>query len=102
PQPLPKFFEVLEECHPPFTRAVSLGSDLGHALVVAKWARLIGLSHMWDESEGVAVLGQWVRRIAVPADLPISQLFFVGERDGSEPLLALVRVVLCQEGSLGP
>src|SRR2546426_2820132 len=54
------------------------------------------------QSEGVAVLGQRIRGVAVPADLPVPELFFVRERDGAHPLRALVRVSLRHEESHRP
>src|SRR3989449_11512114 len=48
-------------------------------------------------SEGVPVLGQRIRGVTVSADLPISELFLVRERDRAHPLRALVGVALRHE-----
>src|SRR2546426_5024945 len=50
-----------------------------------------------EQSEGVAVLRQRIRGVAVPTDLPVPELFLVRERDGAHPLRALVRIALRDE-----
>src|SRR5206468_12608678 len=67
------------------------------AVIAAKRARLIYFPHMRmskSPSEGVAVLGQRICGVAVPADLPVPELFLVRDADGAHPLRALVRVAL--------
>src|SRR5438445_1566914 len=70
------------------------------AVIAAKRARLIYFPQMCGSespSEGVPVLGQRIRRVAVPADLPVSEFFLVRERDGPHPLRALVCVAFRHE-----
>src|SRR2546427_12246233 len=70
------------------------------AVIAAKRARLMYFPQMHGSespSEGVAVLGQRIRGVAVPADLPVSELFLVRERDGAHPLRTLVRIALRHE-----
>src|SRR6058998_1992917 len=70
------------------------------AVIAAKRARLIYFPHMRMSkrpSEGVAVLGQRICGVAIPADLPVPELFLVREGDGAHPLCALVRVALRHE-----
>src|SRR5712691_1189589 len=70
------------------------------AVIAAKRARLIYFPQMRTiegPSEGVAVLGQRIRGVAVPADLPVPELFLVRERDGAHPLRTLVGVSLRHE-----
>src|SRR5712691_4121365 len=70
------------------------------AVIAAKRARLIYFPQMRTiegPSEGVAVLGQRIRGVAVPADLPVPELFLVRERDGAHPLRTLVGVALRHE-----
>src|SRR5438445_776221 len=70
------------------------------AVIAAKRARLMYFPQMQgceSPSEGVAVLGQRIRGVAVPADLPVPELFLVRERDGAHPLCTLVGVALRPE-----
>src|SRR2546426_4138857 len=70
------------------------------AVIAAKKARLIYFPQMrmsLAPSEGVAVFRQRIRRVAVPSDFPVSELFFVGEGDRTNPLRALVCVALRDE-----
>src|SRR2546422_6526344 len=74
------------------------------AVIAAKRARLMYFPQMHGSespSEGVAVLGQRIRGVAVPADLPVSELFLVRERDGAHPLRTLVRIALRHEEPYG-
>src|SRR3989442_6582279 len=91
---------MLEECHPPFTRAVLLRSDLRHGRHRCQEGSAYVLSTnegSESPSEGIAVLGQRIRGVAVPADLPVPELFLVCERDGAHPLRTLVGVALRHE-----
>src|SRR3989454_11343138 len=54
-----------------------------------------------EQSEGVAVLRQRIRGVAVPTDLPVPELFLVRERNGAHPLRALVRIALRHEEPYG-
>src|SRR3989454_4468726 len=95
---------MLEECHPPFTRAVLLRSDLRHGRHRCQEGSAYVLStnaRGESPSEGVAVLGHRIRGVAVPADLPVPELFLVRERDGAHPLCTLVRVALRHEEAHG-
>src|SRR2546430_5320368 len=70
------------------------------AVIAAKKARLIYFPQMRmspTASEGVAVFRQRIRGVAVPSDFPVSELFFVGEGDRTNPLRALVCVALRDE-----
>src|SRR5436309_5332115 len=70
------------------------------AVIAAKRARLMYFPQMQgceSPSEGVAVLGQRIRGVAVPADFPVPELFLVRERDGAHPLCTLVGVALRHE-----
>src|SRR6266705_318565 len=74
------------------------------AVIAAKRARLIYFPQMCARtrpSEGVTVLGHRIRGVAVPADLPVPELFLVRERDGAHPLCTLVRVALRHEEAHG-
>src|SRR2546422_3985396 len=74
------------------------------AVIAAKRARLIYFPHMRmskSPSEGVAVLGQRICGVAIPADLPVPELFLVREGDGAHPLRALVRIALRHEEAYG-
>src|SRR5437667_6533649 len=78
----------------------SFEATFATAVIAAKRARLMYFPHKQrtrGASERVAVLGQRIRRVTVPADLPIPELFFVRERHRSHPLRALVRVALRHE-----
>src|SRR5213594_3623108 len=91
---------MLEECHPPFTRAVLLRSDLRHGRHRCQEGSAYVLStnaRCESPSERVAVLGQRIRGVAVPADFPVPELFLVREGDGAHPLCALVRIALRHE-----
>src|SRR5881409_2579175 len=70
------------------------------AVIAAKKARLIYFPQMRTSptaSEGVAVFRQRIRGVAVPSDFPVSELFFIGEGDRTNPLRALVRIALRHE-----
>src|SRR2546425_161803 len=70
------------------------------AVIAAKRARLMYFPQMQgceSPSERVAVLGQRIRGVAVPADFPVPELFLVRERDGAHPLCTLVGVALRHE-----
>src|SRR5256885_4100585 len=67
------------------------------AVIAAKRARLMYFPQMQgceSPSESVAVLGQRIRGVAVPADFPVPEVFLVRERDGAHPLCTLVGVAL--------
>src|SRR2546422_2065496 len=75
------------------------------AVIAAKRARLMYFPQMKGSespSEGIAVLGQRIRGVAVTADLPVPELFLVCERDGAHPLRTLVGVALRHEEPNGP
>src|SRR3989475_1768515 len=70
------------------------------AVIAAKKARLIYFPQMRmspTASEGVPVFRQRIRGVAIPSDFPVSELFFVGEGDRTNPLRALVCVALRDE-----
>src|SRR5690348_8459526 len=82
---------------PPPKRRSPRPSSLPRGLGLSTFHKCAGAT----PSEGVAVLGQRIRRVAVPADLPVPELFVVRERDGPHPLRTLVGVALRHEEPYG-
>ena len=91
-EPGAELLEVFEEGHAVFVGPVRVGCSPKHKRSPRPSVR--GLMDFPQLSERITVLGQWVGRVTVSANLPVAEFLLVREGHGPDPFCALVRVAL--------